>query len=111
VRADSGLQVFELLILILLSAVATEAVVEIITKSELFQPLMVKFSMRQDFFSRLVTCPYCLSVWVAMFFTGLLYFHHLGYILAIGITLVFSIHRLANLFHLAQDRLNVRGHQ
>ena len=103
---------FELVLLIVLGAITTEAITEIITKSDIFAPLMSKLALRDDFFSRLLTCPYCLSVWVAGFNTILLvlYLKYSSYLFLIPI-LVFSIHRLANMFHSSQDLLNARRHK
>jgi len=104
--------VFELLVLAILGAVATEAITEIITKSDIFAPVMSKLAFRDDFFSRLLTCPYCLSVWIAGFNTALIiiYLKYSSYLFLIPL-LIFSIHRLANMFHCSQDMLNARIHK
>ena len=103
---------FELVILVLLGSIATEAITEIITKSEIFEPLMSNLALRDDFFSRLLTCPYCLSVWVAGFVTLeiMLYLVYASYLFLIP-AVVFSIHRLANIFHCSQDILSAKRHK
>lgn len=98
--------------LVVLGVISTEAITEIITKSDIFAPLMTRLALRDDFFSRLLTCPYCLSVWVAGFNTILilLYLEFASSIFLIPI-LVFSIHRLSNVFHCGQDILNAGSHK
>ena len=101
---------FEIILLIVLASLATEAVVEIITKSDLFGPLMGRAVLRKDFISRLITCPYCLSVWVAGFFTLCIYLH-LGFSLYLFPILAFSIHRMSNIAHAVQDKINVKSNR
>jgi hypothetical protein len=102
--------VFELAVLVLLSALATEAVVEIVTKSELFSPLMAKLALRDDFFPKLLTCLYCFSVWVAGGYAGLLSVYLSLHLLLLPI-LIFSIHRMANILHCSQDILYARSNK
>ena len=105
VKTGSDPPVFELLVWIVLSVIATEAVVQLITKSDLFEPLMVKLALRDDFVSRLLTRPYCFSVWVAGFYVVIL-MYYLSLSLLLFPILIFSIHRLANILHCSQDLLS-----
>jgi hypothetical protein len=98
--------VFELFVWVILACFATEAVVEIITKSELFVPIISKLALREDFFSKLVTCPYCLSVWVAGFFTLIIYLILNIHLFFIPI-LIFSIHGISNKIHDIGDKINI----
>lgn len=75
-------------------AIAIEAVTEILTKSELFKPMRLMFSPIDDF------CPYCISVWVAFFFI-------LFIPLSMFFAYVFTVHRLANIFHKFVDYIGV----
>lgn len=104
--------VFE--ILKLLSAVIfTEAITEIVVKSEFFLPLRGKvFKLGQenkffDWLHRLLDCGYCFSVWAGVL-AAVLFFRDLNLVhvsvdwLLIGLVL----HRLANLFHNTMDRVH-----
>lgn len=97
----------------LLAVILTEAITEVVVKSELFLPLREKlFNLGKDnrFFSwlhKLLDCGYCFSVWAGMF-VAILFFRDLNLLhwsvdwFFIGVVL----HRLANLFHNFMDRLN-----
>lgn len=105
----------DLLIIVkfLFSIVFVEAVTEILTKSELFEPV------RKFFFDRkknnklsnklhdLIDCGYCTSVWIG-FFTALLMFPDVNFInkyidwFILGLIL----HRLANFLHSIFDYIN-----
>lgn len=77
---------------IVLLAVATEAVVEILAESELFEWLRA-IMRKTEFTAALFSCGWCLSVWVAAFWFAMA---EIGlYWLAIPVV----IHRLSNLYH------------
>jgi Na+/H+ antiporter NhaD/arsenite permease-like protein len=77
---------------IILLAIATEAVVEILLESELFEWLRA-IMRKTEFTAALFSCGWCLSVWVATFWFSM---SAIGlYWLAIPIV----IHRIANLYH------------
>ena len=102
-----------LLIKFLLAIIFTEAISELITKSEFFEPLrakVFKIGERNVFFNwlhRLLDCGYCFSVWVGML-VAILFFRDLDLIhfsvdwFFVGIVL----HRLSNLFHNIIDRVH-----
>lgn len=73
-------------------AIATEAVVEILLESELFEWLRI-IMRKTEFTAALFDCGWCLSVWVAGAFMLLA---HLGLFI---IAILFAIHRLSNLYH------------
>jgi len=102
--------VFKLALLVALASIATEAVVEIITKSDLFSSMMGRAALRKDLLSRLITCPYCLSVWVAGFFSLCIYMC-VGFSLWLFLILTFSIHRISNMVHVVQDKLSVKSNR
>lgn len=97
----------------LLAVLLTEAITEIVVKSEFFSPLRAKiFKLGQssiffDWFHRLLDCGYCFSVWVGML-TAILFFNDLGLLhkyvdwFFVGIVL----HRASNLLHNVMDRLS-----
>ena len=77
---------------LILFAIATEAVCEILLESELFE--WFRAIMRKtEFTAALISCGWCLSVWVATFWFAMW---------AIGIywlAIPFVIHRLSNVIH------------
>jgi len=77
----------------ILAIIATEAIVEILVESELFDGVRVWIGQRHRLLDGLVSCPWCISVWVAGIVIALLYFG-LWPILAF-----FAVHRLANFVH------------
>ena len=99
---------------LLIAIIVTEAITEIVVKSELFFPfrayLFEKGKTNEIFnwFHSLFDCGYCFSVWVGLFVSFFLFrennfFIH-DYIDWILIGLV--IHRLSNVFHFLIDRLH-----
>lgn len=97
---------------IILAIIATEATTEIIVDSNIFAPMREwisnkaypedpeKVSKRWLFINSLISCGYCLSVWVSLFFVALLNaIEPLGFVFSV--ILVFSIHRLSNWLHIA----------
>ena len=93
--------------------ICTEAIVEIITKSSLFDPLRASiFRLGRDnrFFSwlhELIDCGYCFSVWVGLTM-ALLLLNDLNVVhwgidwVLIGIVL----HRMSNILHNTIDRIH-----
>lgn len=51
---------------ILILAFVTEAVVEIVIKSEIFRPFREQMFRLGPWFKKLFTCGYCFSVWIAL---------------------------------------------
>lgn len=102
-----------LFIKFLLAMVLTEAITEVVVKSELFLPIRSKvfdLGKNNKFFMwlhELLDCGYCFSVWSGMF-VAILFFRDLNLLhwsvdwFFIGVVL----HRLSNLFHNSMDRLN-----
>lgn len=98
---------------IFLAIVLTEAITELVVKSEIFRPLRAKiFALGQEnkFFGwvhNLLDCGYCFSVWagwaVAFLFRNEfnLFYQYLDWVL-IGL----FFHRMANLAHNIMDRVH-----
>lgn len=100
------------LLVILSLIIFTEAITEIITKSELFSPLRKFFFNRRkikfcNFIHELLDCGYCTSVWVGLFTACIFFFvnNAVFNVFVMGILL----HRLSNLLHFIIDRIN-RNH-
>ena len=102
----------ETYILIIFSVIITEAITELLTKSEFFKPVRAWFFNRRKnklfrFIHDLLDCGYCTSVWVA-FFVSLVLIDlsvmcgNVGWFVAWIVT-----HRLSNISHFVIDR--VRG--
>lgn len=84
-----------------LAVILTEAVTELIIESEIFEPIKLKIMRIGQFFEKLLTCGYCMSVWTGICASYL-------FQLTIGLKylswfepliLGFVIHRLSNLYH------------
>jgi hypothetical protein len=89
--------------------ILTEAITQIITKSELFEPIRKFFFDRRKnkFFNwmhSLLDCGYCTSVWVGWFVAISFLFlkSMILNVFFIGIVL----HRLSNILHFIIDRIN-----
>lgn len=94
------------LLVIFILAFATEALVQLITKSEIFE-LPRRILSKWSWFERLLSCGYCTSVWVAM-----------GLILVAPVTVLpisiwpfvnvlitlLLVHRLSNVIHNVTDK-------
>ena len=95
---------------ILLAIIFTEAVTELVVKSEFFYPLRkCLFNGRDNkiikFFNNLFDCGYCFSVWVGMFVIVLIFKFDNIFINYFIYGIV--IHRLSNIFHFLIDRINL----
>lgn len=106
------LKILMSLLAILSLIIFTEAITEIITKSELFSPIREFFFNRKktklcNFIHELLDCGYCVSVWVGLFSAYVFFFINniIFNIFFMGIIL----HRLSNLLHFVIDRIN-RNH-
>ena len=97
----------------LIAIIITEAITEIIVKSELFFPFRAclfekgKTNKIFNWFHSLVDCGYCFSVWVGLF-TALLFFRESSFLMHKYVDWLFIglvIHRLSNVFHFLVDKL------
>lgn len=102
-----------LLIKFLLAIVATEAITEVITKSELFSSFRIKvFNIGKNnkffnWFYSLLDCGYCFSMWAGILIS-ILFFRDIN-IIHWGVDWFFIaivLHRLSNLFHNVMDRIH-----
>jgi len=93
---------------ILIAIIFTEAITELVVKSEFFYSLRKFFFESNNkilkFIHEIVDCGYCFSVWAAVFtfitfyIIDNLYFNYFIYCIV--------LHRLSNLFHFIMDRFN-----
>jgi multidrug transporter EmrE-like cation transporter len=99
--------------IVILAIVLTEAITELVVKSEIFRPLRAKiFNLggKNKFFSwlhNLLDCGYCFSVWAGwavafLFLNELKLFNPYVDWFIVGVLL----HRGANLFHNIMDRIH-----
>lgn len=100
------------LIVVLSLVIFTEAITELVTKSEIFSPIRkFFFDRKQNSFCAaihiLLDCGYCMSIWVGLFSAYVFYFvdNIFFNVLFMGIIL----HRLSNILHFVIDRIN-KGH-
>jgi len=87
---------------------AVEAITEIIVASDLLVELRGWFSRQENvvlhFISRLITCGYCCSVWVAAMLAWCVPISLTGYWWVDIIIKTFAVHRMANWFHELMSR-------
>jgi len=100
-----------LLFKFLLAIILTEAITEIITKSEIFTPFRKRiFDLGQsnkffEWFHKLLDCGYCFSVWSGVFVAILLLRDtHLVNVWVDPVLFGLCLHRLSNLYHNIMDR-------
>ena len=100
----------------LMAIIITEAITEIVVKSELFFPFrkyVFEKGKNSSFFKwvhSLIDCGYCFSVWIG-WFTAFLLFSGDSFLVNSYVDWFFIgliIHRLSNIFHFLIDRLH--GH-
>ena len=102
-----------ILIMFLLATILTEAITEIVTKSEIFEPLranIFKLGQSNKFFTwlhSLLDCGYCFSVWSGAL-VAILFFRdiHLLHWSIDWFFVALVLHRLANLFHNIMDKVH-----
>jgi len=93
-------------LLFLVLAFVTEAIVELVVKSEIFAPARELAFKLGSWTTSLFKCGYCFSVWVA---TGLVLITQLSYPLTgnkfidLGLA-VLVVHRLSNVLHNVIDK-------
>ena len=80
---------------LLLCIIAAEALTQLICKGEIFDPLREWLKGLSNFTSRLLSCPYCVSVWIAAFVIILYLFYEYSWIFVIGLV----VHRVSNFVH------------
>jgi hypothetical protein len=75
--------------------ITVEAVTQLICKAEVFDNLRDWLSDKSKFLDSLLSCPYCVSVWVSLFGVIIFYFweclNWFSYIMA--------LHRVSNILH------------
>jgi len=99
----------ELIIRFIAAIIATEAITELVVKSEFFEPvrkwLFESESKTLNFIHRILDCGYCFSVWAGLLNILLLFIFSCSITDFLIMTVV--VHRLSNVFHFMIDRLNV----
>lgn len=80
---------------LIMCIIAAEAMTQLTCKAEIFNRLRDWIKSLSPFTNELLSCPYCVSVWVAAF-TVLLY---IGYEFAWWFILLLVIHRISNVVH------------
>jgi len=101
-------------IFLFISIVANEAIVELISKSVFFSPLREYLFKSNNkilsFFGKVVSCPYCCSVWTAYFFAFIVFVFTKAYFSSyVGIIFfVLLVHKGSNILHDISDRYFVK---
>jgi len=87
--------IIELLVLV----IVTEAITNIVVDGVIFDDIRNKIFSKGNFFSKLLSCGYCLSVWSAML-TATVCSFRIGFTIVDSYIInVFLIHRLSNILH------------
>lgn len=98
----------ELILRFLAAVIATEAITELVVKSEFFAPLRKRLFESDNrilnFVHEILDCGYCFSVWAGAF-SGVMFFVCSNYIVDLFMIAII-IHRLSNIVHFMIDRLN-----
>jgi hypothetical protein len=94
---------------ILFLVILTEAITQIITKSELFKPIRGFFFKRRknrfyNYMHDLLDCGYCTSVWVGWFV--IITFLYIDSVILNVFFAGLILHRLSNILHFIIDRIN-----
>lgn len=99
----------ELVIRFIAAIIATEAITELVVKSEFFEPIRKRLfeseSKILNFIHRILDCGYCFSVWAGLLNILILFIFNCSVVDFLTLTVV--VHRLSNVFHFMVDRLNV----
>ena len=98
---------FTFILIILGMAFATEAVVELVIKSQIFSPFRRLVSKLGPRTAELFKCGYCFSVWVAMVMVSIFPIVVLpitDWSILNAILLMLVIHRLSNIMHNVIDK-------
>ncbi len=95
--------------LILFAVILTEAITQIITKSEFFKPIRKFFFKKREnrfcnWIHDLLDCGYCTSVWIAWFVAICMIVVNNIVLNAFFAGIV--LHRLSNIFHFIVDRID-----
>jgi ABC-type sulfate transport system permease subunit len=80
---------------LILCIIAAEAMTQLACKAQIFDTLRNKIKETSKFYTTLLECPYCVSVWVATFTVILLY----GWAYTKWFIIMLVIHRMSNLLH------------
>lgn len=80
---------------LILCIIAAEAMTQLAAKAEIFDKLREWVKSWCKFTNELLSCPYCISVWVAGFTTILFIYYESAYYFII----LLVIHRLSNFIH------------
>lgn len=94
-----------------LAVIFTEAVTELVVKSEIFSPIREFFFNRREnrifkFIHDLLDCGYCFSVWAATLSCILLFVFNNNFTMFLVVSVV--LHRLSNVIHFIIDRIGNR---
>ena len=113
------LRVITVIGLILFATILTEAITQIITKSELFKPIRKFFFKKKEnrfcnWIHELLDCGYCLSFWVTLLVLSVYNLAATEYLILLDfsnfnmllnfITSLFIVHRLSGFIHGARDK-------
>ena len=97
---------------LLLCIGVNEALTKLLSRSVFFGPLRAYLESKQNwlfkFFSRMVVCPYCSSVWTSAFLTLLVFAAYGPVLMGVFVVDAFlfwvACHRFSNHFHDVADR-------
>jgi hypothetical protein len=79
----------------LLCLITVEAVTQLICKAEIFDNLRDCLSSRSKFLDSLLSCPYCVSVWISVMGVAIFYYWEC----LSWFSYIMVLHRLSNVLH------------
>lgn len=97
---------FNFILLIIIAIICVESITNILSKSQFFEFLREFLRRHNTFLFDLINCPYCLSCWIGMFMSCMLWLYYVELLLLpaeiffIGL----ALHRLSNILHHLIDR-------
>ena len=99
---------------LIFSSFLVEGITQLVQKSVFFGPVRDFFSAREKniicaFFSNMLSCPYCTSVWVSMFITLCVLVSGFSLVILGNVVIDYFlffivVHRFSNLIHDVWDR-------
>lgn len=92
-----------MIIEVIVGILFTEAITELMVKSEIFEPIRKFFFSRNKFIHNLLECGYCFSVWAAFLALLLILLDNpVAFYFMLGIIM----HRISNVVHFIIDRID-----
>lgn len=87
------------ILMLVVFSIVVEAITEILTAGKIFFGLRNWLQKKSNFFGSMISCGYCLSVWVSMLVAVVYPFEITNIMIIDYILWVFILHRFSNIIH------------